>query len=163
VNRAGYVPGVGSRQDLPIAQDRFGRPVENPRQGWAAFLPNIKRPERDALTEAFVDAGVEPPMPPKALSVDGAPVPINAREQRKWQQYMGEFLIKEAPRSMQSGFWAKATKGARQDELRALNEAAAEQAKGRLIDGMGKDFDRRLNESMTRQRGLREAPAGARP
>jgi len=88
ISRVGYVPGLGAREDLQPALDRFGRPVENERQGAAAFLPRVSNPKPDQLAEVFTRAGIEPGMPPSEIDN----IPLTTEQKREWLRVRGEWL-----------------------------------------------------------------------
>ena len=88
VSRVGYAPGLGAREDLQPALDRFGRPIENERQGVSAFLPRVSNPKDDALMDIFTRAGIEPGMPPAEVDK----IPLTTEQKREWLRVRGEVL-----------------------------------------------------------------------
>lgn len=153
VRQVGYVPGLGSRQDLPEAQDRFGRTVENPRQGWNAFGLNVKQPQNDPVIRLFREADVAPGPPkreftPKAEGVTGLPpIPLNQKEQRDWLRARGQKLLELAgPKAGDPAFSALPFER-RQANLQRLMEMANQYADGVMQRQIGgPEINRRIQQ-----------------
>lgn len=149
VQRAGYVPGLGSRTDLPVAQDRFGRPVENPRQGAMGLLPRINQKKGDPLAQVFVTAGMEPSAPPKSLTIstygaDGKvlqsfAMPLNDAEQREWSRLRGEALAELTKPAQSNPAWEQAPSSDRERWLKDKIEQANEYATRKVRESVSDD------------------------
>jgi hypothetical protein len=122
VSRVGYVPGLGAREDLQPALDRFGRPVENDRQGVSAFLPRVQNPKDDQLTNIFARAGIEPGMAP--AEIDN--IPLNTEQKREWLRVRGEWLVSKQDILNQN---ADAPEKRRKDVFDAQMQNAADRAR----------------------------------
>jgi hypothetical protein len=161
---------LGMRSDLPVAQDVLGRPQANPQQGWGALFAKTSPEKADAMIQTFLDNGVDLGQPPSTVSytprggrgkgVETAPVPLTPAEQRKWNTYRGETISSEMARTLNSSYWQRAGREDKQAELQAIVAAANKDASSRVIDEMGRDYDRRLEESIVEQRAQRGLPAG---
>lgn len=140
------------RQELPAAQDRLGRDVENPRQGWAAFGLNIKQAQNDPVIRLLRENNIEPGTPKKELtpSVPGVrsipPIDLTPKEQRAWNTARGQKLIEYLqPKVSDPGFQAL-TPAARKANLDKYLSAAGEYADGVIQNQIGgPEITRRIN------------------
>jgi hypothetical protein len=147
IARSGEIPGLGNRQDLPVAQDRFGRPIENPRQGIASVLPRVGQQKGDPASRLFSETGVDVGLPPKELSVTiysgtskqgtAVPIPLTPAEQREWNTVRGEALLGLVGGLEQNAKWQAASPEERRKYLQQKVTEANEYAKGRMITRIG--------------------------
>jgi hypothetical protein len=87
--------GIG-RESLPVAQDVLGRDVENQRQGAAALFPRMGQDKRDPIINAFLDpaVGVDIGRPPTSFTEEGVKIDMTPAQQRAYQRYMGDEIIR---------------------------------------------------------------------
>lgn len=131
------------RQQLPPAQDRLGRDIENPRQGLAAFGINVKQPQNDPVIKLFRENGVQPGMPkkeltPKVPGVRSIPaIPLNGKEQRDWNRARGQKLIELVQPRLNDPKFQSLTPDAKKANLQRFLELAGEYADGVLQQQIG--------------------------
>jgi hypothetical protein len=162
VQRSGYIPGVGSREDLPAAQDQYGRPIENPRQGAAAYLPRVVQPKDDPDTRVFSENNVIPGRPPQELSLSiyqgkGQPrtpvkVALTPAEQREWNRIRGQELIDLGKELQRDRLWGQTPPEFQKQALEKALEQANEFAKATIMDQIGDDEIQRRMAGATEQK-----------
>lgn len=155
---------LGARQGLPVAQDTLGREKENPTPGIWSVLPRTSQRKADPVIQAFEQAGVDIPFPRSTITIDGLDVPLTPAQQRKWQTYMGEYLLKEVPKTTKSQFWNRPTTtvGDRSDELRDLLKEASEDASERIQSDIGaRQINQLIREAERKEAQKRGEPVPA--
>lgn len=148
ISRTGYLPGLGSRQDLPVAQDRFGRPRENPRPGAAAFGLNIKQPKNDPLTAFFRENDVEIGAPKPQVTVAGEQLELTGTQTRTWQRYRGQELQRAMAELQADKDWPTASKAERKDAIEYQVRLAGQTATNLIKEDIGEaELMRRVEEA----------------
>lgn len=142
---------LGLRSGLPVAQDVLGRPQENQQQGLWSVLPRMSPQKAEPTIAAFREANVDIGGPKEKLTLDGIDVPLTPAEQRKWQSYRGEILVRFAPGMRDKGWWSRpeARETAMRDILRQANETADQ----RVMRDIGAEaIRRRVRQGVDKKR-----------
>ena len=126
------LPVIGGREGLAVAQDVLGRPVENARTGVAALGPRMRTPKPDPIIEAYTTAGIDIGNPPSSFTEEGVKIEMTPEQQRDYQRYMGEHIIKGFDRANGS------SDRRRTPQLQALYDEAREKAQARIRADIGR-------------------------
>ena len=137
--------GIG-RQSLPVAQNRLGQEIENPRQGWSVLLPRVGQDKANEIEAAFLEVGVDLGKPPTRVTIKGKPAKLSPAEQREYQRYMGEYIEDNFDRADGSGEGARRKKAFQDLYARARQHAQATMTREydlreRAADAPGGDED----------------------
>lgn len=128
--------GLGQRSDLPVAQTALGAPQQNPQQGLGAFLPAMRSPSVEPVSNAFLKSQVDISAPRTEMSIAGATVPLQPDEQRRWNTLRGEQLQRIVGPMAQNGSLDQMDPTARNQLLQTLlhtaNQIADAQMQGSL-------------------------------
>lgn len=151
--------GIG-RQSLPAAQDRFGRDVENPRQGAAAFGLNVKQSQNDPVVAAFREAGVELGMPKREITIEtvpGAPklpaIPLSPKEQRDWNRERGSIVLEQTRKRLDSPEFKAMPPERRTAVLEFIRGFANKTADDRVQSQIGtEEIKRRIREAQSQKK-----------
>lgn len=129
------LPGV--REEVPIRQDVFGRPQENPISGAGALQPLRVSPDRpDPVAQAFLTAGVDIGQPSKSITYQGAKITLTPDEQRAFERYRGEQLRTLVERETQSPVWGRRTPAQQKQKLEEFKRSASERAQQQILREM---------------------------
>jgi murein DD-endopeptidase MepM/ murein hydrolase activator NlpD len=129
-------PLTPDRGDVPIAQTPLGQPVENQQSGAMAFQPfrisRIRDDQGAAIGRAYLDLGVDIAKPPSSFTEEGVKIDMTPEQQRAYQRYMGDAIIRGFERA--NG----ASDRRRAEQLKSLYEDARTAAQARVKAEIGR-------------------------
>lgn len=158
-----YAVGTGyGRQGVPAKTDVSGQEVENPQQGWRAFVPRTSTYQGDPIITELLSKNVDLSRPRDAFTVTaaGADAPdggigtrtirLTPEEKERWQQYRWQQIeqafpmtetdeFKTAPPSIKTRIW------------RATVQNAGRYADGMVKSDIGEQWDARVQGAPVKQ------------
>jgi len=141
---------TGQREGLPIQQDPAGRAVPNPREGLAAFFPQVGTKREDPLISAFTEAGLTLSGPPP--TVEG--VQLTPEQQRRYHTLFGEMLEQTAGPLVRSEGWASIPVPQRKTLLEQMSQVARTTAAAQTQGEGGADYWRDYTKVLLERAGV---------